>query len=72
MTVLSAAMALHQRYDRAQMAHGRLIVPRNWAALDHTCQQEFLDITRTVQRGGTHFNGYELPDWVKDTVGKHL
>lgn len=48
------------------------MVPRNWAALDHTCQQEFLDITRTVQRGGTRFNGYEIPDWVKDTVGRHL
>ena len=65
---IEAAKRLHDRYDRAQIARHRLMVPRQWGALPTDCRQEFIDIAEAVIRGDCTYNGHEVPRWVIDTV----
>lgn len=65
---IEAAKRLHDRYDRAQIARHRLMVPRQWGALPRNCRQEFIDIAEAVIQGGRTYNGHEVPRWVIDTV----
>ena len=42
-STIEAAKRLHDRYDRAQIARHRLMVPRQWDALPQDCRQEVID-----------------------------
>ena len=65
---IEAAKRLHNRYDRAQIARHRLMVPRQWNALPADCRQEFIDIAEAVIHGDCTYNGHGVPRWVIDTV----
>ena len=65
---IEAAKRLHDRYDRAQIARHRLMVPRQWGALPRDCRQEFIDIAEAVIHGDCTYNGHEVPRWVIDTI----
>ena len=65
---IEAAKRLHDRYDRAQIARHRLMVPRQWNALPTGCRQEFIDIAEAVIHGDYTYLGRKVPKWVIDTV----
>lgn len=65
---IEAAKRLHDRYDRAQIARHRLMVPRQWNALPQDCRQEFIDIAEAVIHGDCTYKDQVVPGWVIDTV----
>ena len=67
-STIEAAKRLHDRYDRAQIARHRLMVPRQWNALPTDCRQEFIDIAEAVIHGDCTYNDQVVPRWVIDTI----
>lgn len=65
---LDAAKRLHDRYDRAQIARHRLMVPRQWNTLPTNCRREFIDIAEAVIHGDCTYNDQVVPKWVIDTI----
>ena len=65
---IEAAKRLHDRYDRAQIARHRLMVPRQWGALPRNCRQEFIDIAEAVIQGDRTYQDQVVPKWVIDTI----
>lgn len=65
---LDAAKRLHDRYDRAQIARHRLMVPRQWNTLPTNCRREFIDIAEAVIHGDCTYQDQVVPRWVIDTI----
>ncbi|TYR17532.1 hypothetical protein FYJ88_01345 [Corynebacterium urealyticum] len=65
---LDAAKRLHDRYDRAQIARHRLMVPRQWNTLPTNRRREFIDIAEAVIHGDCTYQDQVVPRWVIDTI----
>ena len=72
MTVIKAAVALHQAYEKRQQRRNPFYTPRRWEQLDDASQVEHLGIAEAVAHGRTQYLDKRIPTWVRDVIKEHL